>query len=199
MQKYLSSVISSTNLWLFQYSPIAVLVLIVCFTTSLGQNDMHSMEAKHRSIGHRPPPFTYFAPQQPVIYGVPPRQRAPSYPAPRPTYTAPPSYPARPSYQTRQPAQRVQPAAYHIPYPNPRPTYSAPVIPRQPATSVTQRAPATPIYGQPPPFRTQITPWKFPSPNPAPNTYRPASAPVTGPSLLDLPWVVNSIANSSSS
>jgi hypothetical protein len=158
---------------------------------------MHSMEAKHRSIAHRPSPFTYFAPQQPVIYGVPPRQRVPTYPAPRPTFTAPPSYPVRPSYQTRQPALRV-PATYHIPYPNPRPmpTYSTPVIPRlQPATSVTQRAPATPIYGQPPPFRTQITPSKVPfTQYPSPNTYRPPSAPaVTGPSLLDLPWVVNSI------
>jgi hypothetical protein len=158
---------------------------------------MHSMEAKHRSIAHRPSPFTYFAPQQPVIYGVPPRQRVPTYPAPRPTFTAPPSYPVRPSYQTRQPALRV-PATYHIPYPNPRPmpTYSTPVIPRlQPATSVTQRAPATPIYGQPPPFRTQITPSIVPfTQYPSPNTYRPPSAPaVTGPSLLDLPWVVNSI------
>lgn len=193
---------------------------------------MHSMEAKHRSMGNRPPPFTYFAQQQPVIYGVPPpHQRAPSYSVQRPTYIAPPSYPVRPSYsppayyQNLHQAQRVP--AYQIPYPAPRPlpTYAAPaasqnphysvpaVAPRQPTyvTPIysspssnymgreTQRPPATPIYGQSPPTTTP-TPTKvpstysahYPSPiKPQPHTYSAPSAPVTGPSLLDLPWVVN--------
>ena len=219
---------------------------------------MYSTEAKHRSVGNRPPPFTYFS-SHPPTYGIPPPQRVPSYqatyPVPRPTYAAPPSYPARPSYSplpyqnAYQTAQRVP--AYQIPYPAPRPTatyaapqkpsYPAPATPRQPATYVTpvapvypsptnphystlnymghqaQRAPAPPVYSSPanpnysnfnymghqahrPPAPPTTTPTpakvpftyfaSYPSTTPKPYTNSAPSAPVTGPSLLDLPWVV---------
>ncbi|EFX81642.1 hypothetical protein DAPPUDRAFT_224101 [Daphnia pulex] len=205
-----------------------LLVLVVCTSAIFGQNDMYSTEAKHRSIGNRPPPFTYYSPHPPT-YGVPPPQRVPSYqttyPVSRPTYVAPPSYPAvrpshsSPAYQNaHQTAQRVP--AYQIPYPaaassRPMPTYAAPA-PQKPIFS-TPTTPRPPVYSPPanPPHpstfnymghqahrvpappTTTPTPAKvpftyftsYPSTTPKPYANSAPSAPVTGPSLLDLPWV----------
>lgn len=204
-----------------------LLVLVVCTTAIFGQNDMYSTEAKHRSIGNRPPPFTYYSPHPPT-YGVPPPQRVPSYqttyPVSRPTYVAPPSYPVRPSHSppayqnAHQTAQRVP--AYQIPYPaaassRPMPTYAAPA-PQKPIYS-TPATPRPPVYSPPanPPHHSTFNymghqahrvpappttiptpakvPFTYPSTTPKPYANSAPSAPVTGLSLLDLPWVVSNI------
>ncbi|XP_046443795.1 calphotin-like isoform X5 [Daphnia pulex] len=200
-----------------------LLVLVVCTTSIFGQNDMYSTEAKHRSIGNRPPPFAYYSPHPPT-YGVPPPQRVPpyqtTYPVSRPTYVAPPSYPVRPSHSppayqnAHQTAQRVP--AYQIPYPaaassRPMTNYAAPA-PQKPIYS-TPATPRPPVYSPPanpphhstfnymghqahrvpaPPTTTPTpakVPFTYPSTTPKPYANSAPSAPVTGPSLLDLPWV----------
>ncbi|XP_046630982.1 mucin-2-like isoform X4 [Daphnia pulicaria] len=199
-----------------------LLVLVVCTTAIFGQNDMYSTEAKHRSIGNRPPPFAFYSPHPPT-YGVPPPQRVPpyqtKYPVSRPTYVAPPSYPVRPSHSppayrnAHQTAHRVP--AYQIPYPaaassRPMTTYAAPA-PQKPIYS-TPVTPRPPVYSPPanPPHHSTFNymghqahrvpappttptpakvPFTYPSTTPKPYAYSAPSAPVTGPSLLDLPWV----------
>jgi hypothetical protein len=94
---------------------------------------------------------------------------------------------------------------YAAPAPQ-KPIYSTPVTPRPPVYSPPANPPHHSTFNYmghqahrvPAPPTTTPTPAKvpftYPSTTPKPyNAYSAPSAPVTGPSLLDLPWVVSNI------